>query len=475
MLLSKIAWTLVLGAVLLVPLWSIEGKIHERQGRAIGVADELAASGVGEQAVSGPVFVRPCSERFRAEREDDEGKTHIVTLVRDCSARYVPRTLGIDGTLATEVRERGIYRTLFYGAGLVLDGSVDLPPLAGPAADVIDRAVGDLELRMGISDVRGIDAGSNLQWGAQAVAFAPGSRDASLGRGVHARLPGVAPGNHRFRVRLQLRGTRSLQFVPLARDTRIALRGSWPHPSFHGRFLPQARTVQGSGFAARWQVSELASDAVGAFIECAGTACPRLHEERIGLALIEPVDLYVQSLRAVDYGFLFVGLTFLVFLLFELVAALRLHPMQYALVGLALAVFFLLLFALAEHIAFELAYAIASGACILLIGFYVSHILGSALRAAAFSTYLVGLYGALYMLLRSEDSAMLLGALLVFAVLALTMVLTRRLDWHKLVQARMPKLPDPGRSPLTEARGPLAEAQRPDARVVGVAPQDGPQ
>ena len=254
MLLSKIAWTLVLGAVLLVPLWSIEGKIHERQGRAIGVADELAASGVGEQAVSGPVFVRPCSERFRAEREDDEGKTPIVTLVRDCSARYVPRTLGIDGTLATEVRERGIYRTLFYGAGLVLDGSVDLPPLAGPAADVIDRAVGDLELRMGISDVRGIDAGSNLQWGAQAVAFAPGSRDASLGRGVHARLPGVAPGNHRFRVRLQLRGTRSLQFVPLARDTRIALRGSWPHPSFHGRFLPQARTVQPVSPDSAWNV-----------------------------------------------------------------------------------------------------------------------------------------------------------------------------------------------------------------------------
>ncbi len=437
MLLSKIAWTLILAAVLLVPLLSIESKINERRDRAIEVAQELAATGVGDQTLAGPVLVRPCTERYRAARVDDEGRTIVETLTRDCTERYVARSLDIGGGLSTEVRKRGIYRTLFYAADLAIDTRFEIPVPAAPAADVLDRTVGEVELRIGISDVRGIDAGNQLQWNGKAIALAPGSQDASLGRGVHARLPGIAPGNHRFQVRLPLRGTHSLQFVPLAQDTRIALRASWPHPSFHGRFLPRERSLRESGFEARWQVSELASGAIGAFLECAGATCTALHEERIGVALIEPVDLYVQSLRAVDYGFLFVGLTFLVFLLFEFVAGLRLHAVQYALVGLALAVFFLLLFALAEHIAFAPAYAFAASACILLIGFYVSHILGNARRAAAFCAYLVGLYGALYVLLRSEDLALLLGALLVFTVLALTMLLTRRLDWHALLQERL--------------------------------------
>ena len=450
MLLSKIAWTLILAAVLLVPLWSIESKISERQARARAVAQELAETGVGDQSVAGPVIVLPCTQRYRSAREDEHGKTVIDILTADCTQRHVARTLGVTGTLATEVRARGIYRTLFYAADLTLEGTFDIPAPAPPEADVIERRYGTPELRIGITDVRGIDAGNSLRFDGAALLFAPGTNDDALGRGIHASLPALAAGVHRVHVRLPLRGTSDLQFVPLARDMHIALRGAWPHPSFYGRFLPRQRSVSDAGFDARWQVSELASDAVRAYLRCAGEACAALHQERIGVSLIEPVDLYAQSLRAVDYGFLFVGLTFLVFLLFEFVAALRLHAVQYALVGLALAVFFLLLFALAEHIAFELAYLSAASACIALIGFYVSHVLGSVKRAAVFCGYLLGLYGALYMLLRSEDSAMLLGAFLVFGVLAITMVLTRRIDWHAMVQERMTWSRVPGvRAPVS--------------------------
>lgn len=455
MLLSKIAWTLILAAVLLVPLWSIESKISERQARALAVAHELAETGVGDQSVAGPVIVVPCTQRESSLREDEHGKTVVDIVVADCTQRHVARQLGITGALTTEVRKRGIYRTLFYAADLTLDGTFDIPAPAPPEAEVIERRYGAPELRIGITDVRGIDAGNTLRVDGAAVPFAPGSNDDALGRGIHATLPALGAGLHRVQVRLPLRGTSDLQFLPLARDIRIDLRGAWPHPSFYGRFLPRQRSVDEQGFEARWQVSELASDAVRAYLRCAGETCAALHEERIGVSLIEPVDLYAQSLRAVDYGFLFVGLTFLVFLLFEFVAALRLHAVQYALVGLALAVFFLLLFALAEHIAFELAYVSAAGACIALIGFYVSHVLGSVKRAAVFCGYLLGLDAALYMLLRSEDSAILLGALLVFAVLAITMVLTRRIDWHAMVQERVtwPRVPG--------------------TRAVGVGPQGG--
>lgn len=110
----------------------------------------------------------------------------------------------------------------------------------------------------------------------------------------------------------------------------------------------------------------------------------------------------------------------------------RIHPLQYGLVGLALAVFFLLLVSLSEHISFLSAYLVASFSCVLLIGFYLSHVLGGWRGGAAFAAKLALLYGVLYGLLLSEDNALMLGALLVFVAPAVTMVLTRRIDWYQL-------------------------------------------
>src|SRR5690606_3649873 len=117
---------------------------------------------------------------------------------------------------------------------------------------------------------------------------------------------------------------------------------------------------------------------------------------------------------------------------FELLRQLRIHPIQYGLVGLALAIFFLLLVSLSEHIAFGLAYLAASAACIGLLGFYLSHVLCSRLRGAGFAAMLATLYAALYGLLASEDNALVLGAGLLFVILAAIMVATRKVDWYRL-------------------------------------------
>ena len=444
-LLSKIAWVLLLGLVLFVPLSLIDGKIVERRELRDSVARELAETGVGHQSVVGPVLVLPCSERFQIHEKNERFETVTRVDRRDCTLRLVATDLRMQGKLVTDVRMRGIYRVLFYDTDVTVTGHFDLPTLPKPPPDVLERTYLAPELRMGIADVRGIGTAVQLQFDGRKQLPGPGSRDPVLGHGIHARLTGtpgfggqLSAGRHAFRLQLTLAGTSGIDFVPLARSTQVALSGSWPHPSFYGRFLPVTRAVNDQGFRAQWRVSELASDAPGVFLECvrSGSSCAHLDRERFGVELVEPVDVYVQSERAVTYGFLFIGLTFVVFVLFELIAALRLHGMQYALVGLALAVFFLLLFALAEHLAFAHAYVIAAVACISLISFYVSHLLRSTLRAALFSLYLIGLYGALYVLLRSEDFAMLLGALLVFAVLAVTMVLTRRMDWSRIGEAR---------------------------------------
>jgi inner membrane protein len=123
-------------------------------------------------------------------------------------------------------------------------------------------------------------------------------------------------------------------------------------------------------------------------------------------------------------------LTFAVFFMFEVLRELRIHPVQYGLVGLALAVFFLLLIALSEHIRFIYAYLIAASACVALITVYVQAVLKSTLRALGFAGMLTALYTMLYALLRSEDHSLLMGAVLVFGVLAMVMLLTRRVDWY---------------------------------------------
>src|SRR6185436_8770926 len=124
--------------------------------------------------------------------------------------------------------------------------------------------------------------------------------------------------------------------------------------------------------------------------------------------------------------------TFAAFFLFEILKRLAIHPVQYALVGVALAVFFLLLISLSEHLGFAPAYAIAAVACVALIGYYVGHILNSFRRGAGFAVLLSSLYALLYVLLRAEDHALLAGSIFVFTALAVAMVATRRVDWYAL-------------------------------------------
>ncbi|MNG09274.1 Inner membrane protein CreD [compost metagenome] len=134
---------------------------------------------------------------------------------------------------------------------------------------------------------------------------------------------------------------------------------------------------------------------------------------------------------------LFIALTFAGFFLFEILKNLSVHPIQYALVGAALALFYLLLLSLSEHLGFGLAYLLSAGACVLLIGFYLSHVLHSLLRAMGFALGLAVLYGMLYGLLSAEDYALLMGSLLLFGLLGVFMVLTRRLDWYSVGQGKL--------------------------------------
>ncbi len=222
-----------------------------------------------------------------------------------------------------------------------------------------------------------------------------------------------------------------LEVVPLGQDSRLNLASNWPHPNFIGDFLPGSRTLNASGFEASWQSSWFATDMESRFNRMMKGASGDL--PAFSVSLVQPVDHYQQNERAAKYALLFIGLTFLSFFMFELLKGLRVHPIQYALVGMGLAIFYLVLLALTEHLGFAWAYLIAALASVALNGFYLSHVLGGPKQGLGFAALLGLVYSILFGLLQAEEIALLLGALLLFTILALVMVLTRKLDWYRVM------------------------------------------
>jgi inner membrane protein len=322
---------------------------------------------------------------------------------------------------AVTEKARGLYKARLSGAKLEARGTLSVPVPAAHEDGTSRYKWGVPRLVLGISDPHGIRAGGTVSVGGRPYAFSPGAGDPSRSSGLHALLPGVKGGTADFDLAVELAGSESLAILPLGADTTVSMRAGWPHPSFFGRFLPERHDIGTSGFSATWRVSRFAAQG----------------SEQLAVSFLEPAGLYQQLERAAKYGFLFIGLTFAAFFLFELVRRLAIHPVQYGLVGLALALFFLLLVSLSEHLAFRLAYAAAALACVLLITTYLFWVLKDPKATLAFGAALSGVYAILYVLLQAEDYSLLGGSVFLFALLAAVMLGTRRVDWYALRAARV--------------------------------------
>jgi inner membrane protein len=228
-----------------------------------------------------------------------------------------------------------------------------------------------------------------------------------------------------------LSGGGSLSFLPLGDETTVTLASAWPAPSFTGAFLPTERTVSADGFTARWTVPSMARPFPQAW-RAGEVDTGVLFGSSFGASLMAPVDVYQKVTRSVKYGALFLLLPFLVFFLFEVLGGLRVHPLQYLLVGFAECLFYLLLLSLAEHLPFVAAYLAAAGAATLMVTLYASAVLHSWRRALLLAPALAAAYGFLYTTLQSEDFALLIGSIGLFVILGLVMVLTRRVDWYRI-------------------------------------------
>lgn len=436
----KTAVVFVLSLLLWMPLTMIGNLATERSDRQVQVTADIAASSSGPQRLFGPVLAVPYSEQWMETADTMQNGV----LVKEPRSRQENQTLYFlpdqsltKGTLAVETKRRGLFKVRSYVLSSTVEGRFNLPAEYGAPKPKHNGTLsfGTPYLAVAVSDMRGVLEAQNVEWAGRRHDFDQGAYlPYERVTGMHAMLSNqTAPATDTavpFAFSLRLRGLEELNFVPTGKHTRVELDSPWPHPSFLGRFLPDPETqgIGPDGFRATWNVNALATNVVENLHQCRAVEC----FDSFGLKLMDPINIYSMSERAIKYGFLFIGLTFAAIFLFEVVKKSAIHPAQYALVGLALAMFFLLLLSLSEHLAFNLSYAIAAGATAGLIGFYLSAVLGSGVRGGGAGGLLAGLFAALYGLLQSEDNALMLGSLLLFVLLALAMVVTRRIDWYRL-------------------------------------------
>jgi inner membrane protein len=414
--------------VLLIPAAMIGGLVSERRERREGAVDEVTAKWGRMQILTGPALIIP----YVQSREELDNKGQKVVRSQTRHLTVLPETLTVRGEIESEVRHRGIFSVPVYRLKLEVTGRFVPPNLADwnvQAGDVRwDRA----EVGVGITDARAIQERADLSWNGRQIPFLPGPGAFDLtDTGIHAPLAGTASASgFEFSFPLVLNGSVGVYFVPFGKETVVSLKSNWPDPSFQGNWLPASRSISDRGFEASWSIPFLGRNYPQAWISEDVKMAETVEASKFGLDLVTPVDEYRMAERSTKYAGLFILLTFATIWLIEVLARLRVHPIQYLLVGAAMCLFYLLELALSEHLGFTPAYAVAAVAVVALIASYSFAALDSPRRAGIVAGVVAALYAYLYVLLKNEDYALLIGSVGLFLMLAAVMYLTRRIDWH---------------------------------------------
>lgn len=420
---------LILVLLLQIPIAMIGRLVAERQGRRQDAVSEVSAKWGKAQVMTGPALVVPYAHHWTETSLTGQPVVHTETR----HAIFLPDRLNARGSIKTQARSRGIFSIPVYRLDLVVDGEFARPDLSTLGIEPADVAWDRAHLAIGISDARAIQEETTVNWNGRPVPFLPGTGDfAEGGTGIHADV-GAAAATERypFSFPLALNGSLGVEFTPFGRNTVVELQSDYRHPSFQGNWLPVERSVTGAGFTARWSIPFLGRNYPQAW-KAEASQAKAIDGSRFGVELVNPVDHYRMADRSVKYAGLFILLTFATIWLIEVLAGVRVHPIQYLMLGGALCLFYLLELSLSEHLGFPLAYSLASVSIVGMVAAYGRVVLRRRGRAALIGAGVALLYAYLYVLLVNEDYALLIGSIGLFLILAAIMFVTRRLDWHAL-------------------------------------------
>lgn len=412
----KAGITGVLILLMLIPTEFVKQLVEERQDRQKEVVSEVSLKWAAAQTFTGPFLRIPYLSQLSSKQPVKK------------YAYVLPASLNVHSKLQPEIKKRSIYEVALYKNVLQADGRFDVADLglvAGPDEQILWN---EATICIGISDTRGIADTLTFAWNKVPLtsnASVPENPIASSGVSIPVDLSTKPAEGYSFNLEMKLKGSERFMVMPIGKTTAASMSSPWNSPSFNGGFLPDYQLSK-DGFTANWRVMHYNRN----FPQIWKDATHKIDEYAFGLSLLQPADNYAKTMRSVKYAILFIGLTFSIFLLIELMQRRPVHPVQYVLVGLALIIFYTLLLSIGEYTGFDIAYAIAAVATVLLVSFYTIGLFASAKTGWLFGGFLALLYAFIYILIQLEETSLLVGSIGLFVMLAAAMHFSKKIDWY---------------------------------------------
>ncbi|MEQ8547139.1 MAG: cell envelope integrity protein CreD [Cyclobacteriaceae bacterium] len=420
----KLITITILMLLLLIPTSMIQNIIHEREQLNNETTNEVSSKWADQQLINGPILTIPLTYEYQ-----QEDKTYSTIKYW----HILPESLTIDGNVTPEKLKRGIYEVVVYKSKLDVFGTFIIDQKPDPQ-NLRETHFNQAFLTVGIKDLRGIKNQIDLKWGEKRLAVKPGSKLPDLiFSGITIALPNLTEQLNKeisFDFSIDLQGSKNLSFTPVGNTTNVNLQSPWQSPSFDGNFLPDTRKLSQDGFIASWSVLQLNRNYPQSWI--GNHPKKQMEESAFGVDLILPLDDYQKSYRSAKYAVMTIALTFLIFFLVEILNKRKIHPFQYALVGLALCLFYILLVSISEHSNFNVAYGISTTAIVLMISLYSITVFKKLNLTALLIATLTAIYGFLFITLQLADYALLMGSIGLTLILGLTMYFTRNINWYRI-------------------------------------------
>ncbi|MCP4272533.1 MAG: cell envelope integrity protein CreD [Gammaproteobacteria bacterium] len=434
---NKYFWLFIMILGLNLPLAMVESQVEERVIQRDVAKDLVRQSWTGEQELFIGLLVVPYQEKVKISPAPHSGNYQVDAYEWHNKLFYIiPERINIDASLNNQSLNKGIYNVPVYTATLNVFGEFELKTFHQFKNKSTIRMAEKAFISIGVLDSRGLVGIPEMSIGDNHLEVEPGSGLPFYSSGFSGVVSDASLSKKHlsFNSTIKVNGMQELSFLTTARTNKVKAQSDWQHPNFKGAYLPVERSISEDGYTATWETGVFSTNMETILENCFQNNCQQLASVSYGVGHIEPVDIYLQSLRAIKYGMLIILVTFCIFVLYELITQrIAIHPISYGLTGAALAIFFLLLIALSEHMIFATAYWISSIACSGLIAFYIFHQTQSLKQGLGLMLILNSLYFVLFFIIRSEDHALLSGSLLLFFLLATVMAVTRKFDWYKVL------------------------------------------
>jgi inner membrane protein len=406
--------------IMLVPTLFIQNLVVERENRQKEVVHEVSSKWAMSQTISGPYFAVPYLDTITT----DQGK--IISTKKQLI--ILSNEMNADAMINAENRPRSIYKVLLYRTQINIQGM--FKPQWPQDINLNNLDLSNAKICFGLSDFKGIEEEIVVQLGNQKIMLNPGLpcnmlNEIGLSAPYKLTFDDLNKGFD-YHLELKLKGSEKLHFLPLAANSKFSMNSTIANPSFDGNSLPNERQITEKGFHAKWSFNHANLPF--------GTVFTGIHFQKenlsFGVSMVQPADQYNKTMRSVKYAILIIGLTFALFFIIELLQHKPFHPVQYVLVGMALVIFYTLLLSMSEYLLFDNAYLIEALATILLITLYAQSHFKKWRSALLFGIILSILYGFIFILIRLEDTALLVGSIGLFIVLAVIMYVSRSINWY---------------------------------------------